>query len=137
MDLRSNLFIVAYLAVQLVLPLRGLIHDKHETRGDFSWNMYSQKYSCRYEYTLVDIRGSTATIHFQEGLNDPRKSTKIMHRDRLAGFNHWLCDDMRAYDPEFSGVRGTVRCSHNGAARVELLDPSVDLCTAHEYGVPR
>ena len=135
MNARQNLFIGVYLVVQLLLPMRGILQDKYDTRGSFSWNMYSQNYKCKIDFQLVDLRGRESTIPYHETLNRPNSAIKLAHRDNLRRYNAWLCDEMRAYDDDFAGVYAKADCSLNGGPRVDLTRRGIDVCSAPGYGV--
>ncbi len=47
----KNLLLIAFVATQQQLPIRGFMSDKVDSRNSFTWNMYSRRYSCRVGYT--------------------------------------------------------------------------------------
>lgn len=130
----KNLFIVAYLAIQLALPLRGCLYDKFETRGEFSWNMYSSLYACQALYRLDTSEGETRWLRHQDYFTRGTRSASAFFGDALPEFHRWLCDEFR-HQGELGSIRGYVICSVNNGPAAELVDRSVDLCTAVNYGV--
>ena len=129
--LLTQFFIMAYLAVQLLVPLRGLVQDKFETRGNFSWNMYSRRYSCGTAYTL-HADGVVRSIDLALYLRG--QTPKAFHRDTLPRFHAWLCDELDAQ----RGTRliGAVAfCRIDDGPRVDLVRPGIDICVADDYGV--
>jgi len=56
------------------------------------------------------------------------------HVEFLPKYNRWLCDKYRN-EGKLRSLRGYVNCSLNRGPKRELLDPSVDLCAAPNYGV--
>ena len=128
-----NAFILAFLAIQLLLPLRGFVLDKHASRGDFSWNMYSHSYTCRESYVRVGASGDRATLATREILNRPKKRRALDHRDRLPRLHAWLCDNRRRSASE--AIVGQLTCSIDGGPGVPLVDEAADVCAAANYGV--
>ncbi len=131
----KNLFIVAYLIIQLFLPLPGILYDKFETRGHFSWNMYSVRYSCRTQYRLDTPAGKTHWPRHEDYFNLPELSTRVFFGDVLPEFHRWLCDKFRRQG-KLGSLRGYAICILNNRLKAELVDRGVmDLCTAQNYGV--
>ena len=131
-----NVFLLAYLALQLTLPMRGCRHDAIETRGNFSWNMYSRVYTCNYDYEWVSRYGQVKPIDIRKYFNRSRGATKIMHADTLPMFHAWLCNKMRDEHPQdavraFVSVREDDRPSRTLVARGTWIcsDPKVDGAT--------
>ena len=134
MSLGKNLLILAYLGIQLFLPLRAFFHDKLETRGDFSWNMCSQRYQCQAVYSLTTPDGKTHPMHHKKAFRRSDRSHGVLHRDRLPAFHAWLCDEAHR-NGALGSIYATVRCSVNIERGMDLIEPDVDLCTAPNYGV--
>ena len=131
-----NVFIVIYLAIQLTLPLRGFLREKLETRGNFSWNMYSQLYSCDARYVLMTPTGRGQWIDHEELTRIPDRIQTVFRDDWLPIFNEWLCDEL--YEQGRVGnLRARVRCKHDFGPEVELLAPYREVCTISESGVER
>ena len=61
MTTARNTLLITFLAFQLLLPLRGFVRDRFESRGNFSWNMYSETYTCRLKYEMLTPDGATRT----------------------------------------------------------------------------
>ena len=133
-SLGTNLFILAYLAIQLFLPLRAFFDDKLETRGDFSWNMYSQRYQCLTVYSLTTPEGKTHPLNHKKAFRRSDRSQAVLHRDRLPAFHAWLCNEA-SRNGALGSIRATVRCSVNIEPGIDLVEHDVDLCTAPNYGV--
>ena len=130
----TNLFIIAYLIVQMALPLRGFVYDHFKTRGNFTWNMYSMKYSCWTQYRLDTPKGETRWIRHKDYFKLRHYSTHILYIDVLPEFHRWLCDKFQR-EGTLGTLRGYTVCSLNDGPKMELLNPNVDLCTAPNYGV--
>jgi len=132
MTLYKNLFIGTYLIIQLALPLRGCFYEKFETRGNFSWNMYSRIHRCWSQYRLDTPDGETHWPAIYDHFN--READSFFYVEFLPEYNRWLCDKYRN-EGKLGSLRGYVNCSLNRGPLWELVDPSVNLCTAPNYGV--
>ena len=130
----KNLFIAAYLVIQLIVPLRGCLYDKFESRGNFSWNMYSALYGCRTHYILDTKEGETRRLRHRDYFNRPELSTRVFFADVLPEYHRWLCEEFRRRG-EPGSIRGYAICPLKYGLRVSLVERSVDLCTAPNYGV--
>ena len=130
----KNLFIAAYLVIQLLLPLRGCLYDKFETPGNFSWNMYSALYGCKTQYRLDTPEGETRWLQYRDYFNRPELSERVFFADVLPEYHRWLCEEFRRQG-ELGSLRGYVSCRLNIGPDVALADRNVDLCTAPNYGV--
>ncbi len=131
----KNLYVLAYLSLQLLLPLRGCFYDKLETRADFSWNMYSQLYNCQARYILTTPDGISRPMPYHKAFYRWDRVKMIFHRDRLPHFHAWLCDNAQQ-NGVLGNIRAAVRCSVSTDERlVDLVESGVDLCTASNYGV--
>lgn len=135
MPVLRNTFIVVFLALQLALPVRPLLQDRYDSRGHFSWNMYSQNYHCSARYTLTTPSGTTTRIKHEKHFKRSTRANMIWYRDVLPSFHRYLCEYYARKD-ELQSLSGDVRCSWNGAPSLPLVDPAVDLCRAENYGVP-
>jgi len=122
---RVQLFVAAYLAIQLALPLRGLVRDKLATRGNFSWNMYADAYTCSVAYTVHEANGQIRNVDYDAQFRGEVFSTKILHRDALPSFHRWLCRELAAGDE----LRGLVSCKLNDGPWIDLVRPAADLCS--------
>ena len=131
---RKSALIAIYLAVQLLLPLRGFVYDKHATQGNFSWNMYSKGYECSVDYTLVKPRERLRRILHRRLLDYPGDVIKLYNRDVLPRLHAWLCEDARRQSRS-ARIMASGSCRLNGGPWQDLFEPHVDLCTAPNYGV--
>ena len=127
-------FLLVFLALQLAAALPGLVKDRHETRGDFSWNMYSARYRCRVHYEIELPDGTRHPVRIEKAFNEPDRTTRVFHRDRLPGLHAFLCDHRE--DPR-SRIEGSVACSLNAEPAVELIERAADVCSAANRGVLR
>ncbi len=130
----KNLFIAAYLMIQVTLPLRGCLYEKFETRGNFSWNMYAYSYECTIQYRVDTPEGETLWPKHKDHFKREGNTGNAFFSDNLPEFHRWLCDKFR-YEGKLESMQGYVICSLNGGPYRELVDRSVDLCTALNYGV--
>jgi len=89
MTLYKNLFIGAYLIIQLILPLRGCFYEKFETRGNFTWNMYSQIYMCWSQYRLDMPDGDIHWPVNAHNFNRPESSLMAFYSEFLPDYNRW------------------------------------------------
>ena len=122
-----RLFVAAWLLGQLALPLPGLLRDRTETRGNFSWNMFADGYTCNVRYAARDGAGGERVLDYDGFFRDEASSAKALHRDVLPEFHAWLC---REKLPAGSQLRGLVSCSLNGGPWIDLVPPNTDLCRA-------
>lgn len=127
---RLHVFIVIYLGIQLLVPIRGLVLDKRATRGDFSWNMYADNYACSILYSRRDAEGRTLPVDHRRYFRNTTSMMKVFHRDVLPAFHAQLCDDL-----DSSHVEALVSCSINGGPWIDLVRPGVHICAAPGYGV--
>ena len=130
----KNLFIAAYLIIQVVLPLRGCLYEKFETNGNFSWNMYSRRYGCRTQYRLDTPEGETRWLSHRDYFNRPELSTRVFYVDVLPEYHRWLCGEFHRRG-ELGSIRGYASCPLKYGLKVSLVERSVDLCNAPNYGV--
>ena len=130
----SNLLIVGFLVFQVFLPIRGLVRDKFDTWGEFSWNMYSQTYECRTRYRLVAPSGAEQDLDLRQYVARPDKIGRILNRQDLPVFHKFLCSEMaRAGRP--GRILARVSCTKNKTETESLVQESEDICTAHNYAV--
>lgn len=130
MKLAWNAFIVAFVLVQLALPLRGLLASKYETRGNFSWNMYSQNYRCAVRYQQERADGSLAEIDIRAGFARRDKASHILHRDVLPSFHAWLCREAAREGWPGVRLRAHLACKLNDEPEAVLVAPGTDPCQA-------
>ena len=130
----KNALLVAFLAFQLLLPLRGFLRDRFESRGNFSWNMYSRTYKCRVKYEMLMPNGERWPFDHKRFF---RRSNKVMHnyhRDRLPRFHAWLCDRLEREGPP-GELLGSVSCRVNKGEPVVLVSDDTSICSATNHGV--
>lgn len=130
----TNILIIAFLAVQLLLPLRGFIHNPFETRARFSWNMYAKKHEVKVFYYYLTPRGDRVPINYKTHFNNPARATLVHHRDTLPEFHAYLCDVIKQLDQR-NQLFGEVISRVNEGEEVELVTHRLDLCSAPNYGV--
>jgi vitamin K-dependent gamma-carboxylase-like protein len=126
--------IVAYLAVQLILPWRGFLHSKLESRGNFSWNMYSKQYECNIEYLASLKSGEVLPVDYHRFFRDPEYSAFVLHGDVLPRFHAYVCDVL-SREADLARLDGICLCSVNDGSYFHLIEEGVDVCTAPNYGV--
>ncbi|MCP3980900.1 MAG: HTTM domain-containing protein [bacterium] len=126
--------ILAFLALQLLLPVRGLATGAADSRANFSWNMYSDTFSCRVMYMLITPEGDLRHIDYRSYFRRPERGSIVFRRDTLPRFHEYLCDLHRS-NGELGRLIGNVTCSENGQPSVALVDPGADVCTAENFGV--
>ncbi len=126
-----RLFVAVYLAFQLLLPLPGLVRDKLATRGNFSWNMYADTYTCSVLYTVHELDGRIRTVDYDAQFRNEVSSTRILHRDTLPSFHRWLCRELAPGEE----LWGLVSCRLNDGPWIDLVRPAADLCSPAERGV--
>jgi hypothetical protein len=131
---RTNIFLLLFLGVQILLPIRGFVSDKFETRGNFTWNMYASKYSCQAGYTLVRSNGEKIPIDVRRKFRREGQLGKVSHLDVLPSFHAWLCSDLEQRG-ERGRLFGTVTCRLNEGAPRKLVSDTVNLCGEENYGV--
>lgn len=126
----QNLFIAAYLVLQLGLPLRYYLRDEPFDER-FAWRMFSpiRMIDCDVRFTEPSANGRAEV--------DPRTEVDhvwlgLMGRARVAvvsGYGAHHCEKLRARrkNPE---LYVDLRCMHpNGEVR-RPVDPDQDLCAA-------
>jgi hypothetical protein len=118
-----------FFLIQLTLGVRGLLLPREVTRGDFSWNMYSDLYRCAVHYTVHAPTGHVLPIDFEAHFADPIHSSKLLHRDRLPRYHRWLCEK---HVPAGSELHGLVSCKTNDGPWNDLVPPGTDLCATSD-----
>ena len=131
---RTNIFLIVFLGVQVLLPLRGFVSSKFETRGNFTWNMYASIYSCSTGYTLVRSSGQMVEIDVRKKFRRSSQLGKISHLDVLPVFHAWLCSDLERRG-ERGRLFGTMSCRLNDGTPRQLVSEKVNLCGDENYGV--
>ncbi len=130
----KNILIIAYLAIQVALPLRGFLFDKYETRGDFTWNMYSKQYRCGIRYATLTERGPELFDH-REFFRRERVVMRVFHRRVLPEFHKYLCEEALGDPQSPAYIQGSAKCQLNDKPHQELIRPQVNICEADNYGI--
>jgi len=130
----KNLFIAAFLIIQVTLPLRGWLYDNFEKPGNFTWNMYTTRYECSAQYRLDTPQGETRWLRPEDYFRWPHLWMRVFYADELPKFHRWLCDKFRRQG-ELGSLRGYATCTLNYGPKVAFVDSGVDLCTVRNYGV--
>lgn len=125
-------FIIGFLGFQLALPVRGLVFDKRHSRGNFTWNMYSQSRTCSVDYRLVQRDGTMRELNYRDFFVRKSRASHVLFPDTLPHFHEWLC---RTTQGQRAAIHARVSCSLNGSPRFELTDPAQDICTEPDWGV--
>ena len=131
---RKNALLVAFLAFQLLLPLRGFLQDRFESRGDFSWNMYSRTYTCHVDYRVLTPSGERLRVHHKRFFQRSDKAMNNFNRERLPRFHAWLCDEFERQGSP-GELRGSMRCWVEEDEPVVLVPDDTPICSATNHGV--
>jgi len=129
-----SLAVLGWVLVQLLLPARGFVGSKFDSRGNFSWNMYADVYGCHVTYLLIDESGRATPLPLRQYFNRPDQLHMILHADVLPRFHEWLCAELER-EGTVGHVRAEVRCRLNDTQERVLVD-ELDVCEAPGYGVP-
>jgi vitamin K-dependent gamma-carboxylase-like protein len=131
-----NVLIAAYVLFQVLYPIRGLVENKFDTWGGFTWNMYSQTYTCRVQYKMVDASGQAQKLEFQKYFISRDRAARVLHRDALPEFNKFLCAQVAG-----EGLSGRLlsgcSCTQSGINTETLVADDTDICHADNFGVTR
>jgi hypothetical protein len=130
----KNLFLVAFFGLELAIAVPGFVYDKHETRGNFSWNMYSVDHQCDAKYALYLADGRGFPVEYQKAFNRADRAHIVFHRDTLPVFHRYMCEELAA-EGSFDRIEGQVMCRIDEEAPVALVRRGVDICTAPNWGV--
>jgi hypothetical protein len=130
----KNFFIVAFFGAQLWLALPGLLHDKFQTQGQFSWNMYSVYYRCKIRYELITGTGRPVEIDVPGLFHRPEIGFEAFHRDSLPRLHDYLCAELRHPD-NIRAMHGSALCLLHEEQGRHLIQHDVDLCSAPNRGV--
>jgi hypothetical protein len=124
--------LAAYLAVQLVLPLRHYFYPGNvswtEEGHNFAWHMKLRTKAGDAVFTVTDPRsGKTWTIKPEDYLESHQVTKMVTKPDLLVLFAHHLADEKGREGYEDVEVRARVMVSLNGRQPQLLIDPNVDL----------
>jgi hypothetical protein len=130
----SNVLIAGFILFQLLYPIRGLVQDKFDTWGEFTWNMYSQTYECRTRYRLVDQSGVQHELNLQQYFVLPSKVGRVFNRQDLPAFHQFLCEQM-AREGKSGRILARVSCTRNKLETESLVRENEDICTGANHAV--
>ncbi len=131
---RFNLLIAGFILFQVLYPIRGLVEDKFETWGNFTWNMYSQTYECRTRYRLVAQSGTEQDLDLKQYFVIPVKIGQILNRTDLPVLHKFLCERM-AREGKPGRILARVSCTKNKVETEALVRETEDICTAANHAV--
>ena len=129
-----SLLIGGFLAVQLILPVRGVIRDTDGTRGNFSWNLHSQRLECRMSYLATYADGSVVEVDHRRFFHRRSRRVSVFQRDVLPAYHAYVCEELRK-SGTLQRLEGICLCSNNGGEFESQILDSVDLCNHANYGV--
>lgn len=123
--------LAAYLAVQVLLPLRHYLYPGNvswtEEGHNFAWHMKLRTKSGEALFTVTHPQsGQTWTINPEDYLK--RHQVKMITKpDLLVHFAHYLAEEKRREGYDDVEVRARAMVSLNGRPPQLLIDPNVDL----------
>ncbi len=128
--------LAAYLAVQLLLPLRHYLYPGNvswtEEGHNFAWHMKLRTKAGEAVFTITHPRsGQTWTIKPEDYLESHQVMKMTTKPDLILLFGHYLAEEKRREGYDEVEVRARVMVSLNGRQPQLLIDPNVDL--AKEY----
>jgi vitamin K-dependent gamma-carboxylase len=121
-----GIFLVIWVAAQVLLPLRHLAVPQHpnwtEEAHNFAWHMKLREKngSARFVVTMPD--GETVRVNPADHLSTKQYGRLIGHPGRLVRFAHYLSEWHDGAE-----VRVETSVSLNGRQPAPIVDPSVDL----------
>lgn len=130
----SNLLIAGFLAFQLLYPIRGLIQEKFDAWGEFTWNMFSQTYECLGRYQLLEPSGAVSNLNLTQYFAIPSKAGRAMNRRDLPVLHRFLCAQT-VEEGRPGRILARVSCTRNKIETRSLVQENVDICTAPNAGV--
>ena len=124
--------LAAYLAIQIVLPLRHYVYPGNvswtEEGHNFSWHMKLRTKDGEAVFTVTHpASGQTWTIKPEDYLKSHQLTKMITKPDLIVQFSHFLAEEKRREGYENVEVRARVMVSLNGREPQLLIDPNVDL----------
>lgn len=124
--------LAAYLAVQLLLPLRHYLYPGNvswtEEGHNFAWHMKLRTKTGAAVFTVIHPRsGQTWTIKPEDYLKAHQLMKMTTKPDLIVLFAHYLADEKRREGYDAVEVRAHVMVSLNGRQPQLLIDPNVDL----------
>jgi hypothetical protein len=124
--------LAAYLAIQLLLPLRHYLYPGNvswtEEGHNFAWHMKLRTKGGEALFTITHPEsGQTWTIKPGDYLKSHQLTKAITKPDLIVQFAHYLAEEKRREGYDKVEVRGRVMASLNGRQPQLLIDPNVDL----------
>ena len=124
--------LAAYLAVQLILPLRHYVYPGNvswtEEGHNFAWHMKLRTKSGEAVFTVTHPRtGQTWTIKPEDQLESHQVTKMATKPDLILLFGHHLAEQKRREGYDDVEVRARAMVSLNGRQPQLLIDPNVDL----------
>ena len=124
--------LAAYLAIQIVLPLRHYVYPGNvswtEEGHNFSWHMKLRTKDGEAVFIVTHpATGQTWTIKPEDYLKSHQLTKMITKPDLIVQFSHFLAEEKRREGYENVEVRARVMVSLNGREPQLLIDPNVDL----------
>ena len=138
-----NVAIVAFLGVQLFLPMRVLLESSFYPNGragrEFSWGMYARSFNYAANYRVVRPDGRVRVVQplaFFAGLG---LLPRVLEPGRLVAFHAYLCATLRARGELETGdmLMGRVVLRPFHGEPTHFVVPRADVCTAENHGVRR
>ena len=126
------IFFVAYLALQIFLPLRHFLYPGNvhwtEEGHRFAWHMkLRQKRAEAYFYATDPSTGETWQVDHREYLSTAQSERVGRWPDMSLQFAHFLADELKKQGYEQIEIRVQAQASLNGREYQYLIDPEVDL----------
>jgi hypothetical protein len=131
---RSNLLIAGFILFQVLYPIRGVVEDKFDTWGNFTWNMYSQTYECRTRYRLMEQSGVQQDLDLKQYFVIPAKIGQVLNRENLPVLHQFLCEQL-VREGKPGRILGRVSCTKNKVETEALVRENEDICTASNHAV--
>ena len=124
--------LAAYLAVQLLLPLRHYLYPGNvswtEEGHNFAWHMKLRTKSGEAVFSVTHPRSGQAwAIKPEDYLKSHQVQKMTTKPDLLLHFAHYLAEEKRREGYDNVEVRARVMVSLNGRQPQLLIDPNVDL----------
>src|SRR5688572_10951465 len=133
--------LAAYLAIQLVFPLRHYLYPGNvswtEEGHNFAWHMKLRTKSGEAVFTVTHPRSGQTWIMKPEDYLKPHQVTKMITKpDLILLFSHHLAEEKRREGYDNVEVRARAMVSLNGRQPQLLVDPNVDLAREHVSLLP-
>ena len=134
--------VAAYLAVQVVVPLRHLLYPGNvswtEEGHRFAWHMKLRDKEAGAVFVVTDpASGKTWTVHPSRHLTPHQQNEMTSRPGMILQFSHFLAEKERRKGYESVEVRAFVMASLNGRPPQLLIDPTVDLARERRRLLPQ